>query len=394
MLARIRKIAGGDLAGRFGAWWDGRDYAPPAPVEGEAEAAAADPDREPKKTGKDAKPAKPAKAERAQAEDPPAEEVKASAKPAKVAEPTDEAPATEDVATAVSVETSAARIKALETLWGEGRLAPGSAAIDALVLDAALEHADRLGGMGFIGSDAALLTAFAGRSDRDAHVAEWRGGCASRLKELAPKAMVEECDVDRPRGFPEHLLEGMVSCEAFAFADHKSGLASRVHRALTETGRWVFLDTTRTTAKTPPEAFASAWAEPLLSTAEEIEHMLKHAGFGVVKRTPVTALVLEAAREGYVRLAQVLEAAAAGDAPGKEGALFLQELAWEAQSWRARMRALEGGALEVNLWVADKGAPPLVLTQPAGSVPEEVLDLAVEPDDAGAAETLFEAETA
>ena len=28
---------------------------------------------------------------------------------------------------------------------------------------------------------------------------------------------------------------------------------------------------------------------------------------------------------------------------GREGALFLQELAWEAQSWRARMRALEGG---------------------------------------------------
>src|SRR5690606_17417514 len=126
---------------------------------------------------------------------------------------------------------------------------------------------------------------------------------------------------------------------------------------------WVFLDTTRNSAKTPPEAFASAWAEPLLSTADDIEEMLRHAGFGAVKRTPVTALVLEAAREGYVRLAQVLEAAAAGGAPGQQGALYLQELAWEAQSWRARMRALEGGALEVNLWVADKGAPPLDLTQ-------------------------------
>ena len=70
---------------------------------------------------------------------------------------------------------------------------------------------------------------------------------------------------------------------------------------------------------------------------------------------------------------------------GREGALFLQELAWEAQSWRARARALEGGALEMNLWIADKTEQfaPLELSA-------DMLDVAIQPDDAGAADALFD----
>ena len=41
MLAQVKKLAGGDVAGRFGAWWNGRDYVPPA-AEGEAGEAAAE----------------------------------------------------------------------------------------------------------------------------------------------------------------------------------------------------------------------------------------------------------------------------------------------------------------------------------------------------------------
>jgi hypothetical protein len=340
------------------------------------------------KPAKEAKAGKKPKAEKAEGIS--AREATPTAPEQPIADDSAPPPAAGEAVAASTVETSSARIKALETLWGEGRLAPGSTAMDGMLLDAVLENADKLGGIGFIGSDAALLSAFAGRSDREAHVAEWRNGCDMRLRELAPKAVVEHCEIDRPRGFERSALEGVISCEAFAFADHKIGLVGRVYRSLGETGRWVFLDTTRNTTKTPPEAFASAWAEPLLSTADDIEEMLNLAGFGSVRRTPVTDQVLAAAREGYARLEQVLEDAAAGGLPGREGALFLQELAWEAQSWRARMRALEGGALEVNLWIADKGAAPLELTQPAGSMPDEVLDLAVQPDDAGAADTLFE----
>src|SRR5690606_32804185 len=145
----------------------------------------------------------------------------------------------------------------------------------------------------------------------------------------------------------------------------------------------------RATAKTPPEAFASACAEPQLASAHDSDELLKLAGFGSVRQIPTTETVLAAARLASAEPSQKLAPAAsarAGAGAGA-GALFLQELAWEAQSWRARMRALEGGALEINLWIADKQAL-MDETQEAAS--DEVLDAAVQPDDAGAAEALFE----
>ncbi len=375
--------AGGDLAGRFGAWWNGKDYVPPVPGE-EADKPDAKAEKADKKSKPEAKPEAPAKAEEKPKPKPEEKPAKVEAKP----EPVPEAPAEAARPAFRNAGNGAAiRVKALETMWGAGRLAPGSSEIEARLLDAALDHADKLGGVGFIGADAAMLNAFAARSDRAAHAAEWRSGAVDRLKQLAPKTVVELCEIDRPRGFGDGALEAVISFEAFAFADHKNGLVARVHRALSENGRWVFLDTTRTTAKTPPAAFASAWAEPQLSTADDIEEMLQLAGFSAVQKSDVSELVLNAARAGYQHLASVLEQAAQDGLDGREGALFLQELAWEAQSWRARVRALEGGALKVHLWVADKRAP-LELTQEA--VSDELLNVAVNPDDAGAADALFD----
>ena len=99
----------------------------------------------------------------------------------------------------------------------------------------------------------------------------------------------------------------------------------------------------------------------------------------------MTEQVLAAAKQGYANLAQVLESASQSGFSGREGALFLQELAWEAQSWRARSRAMEGGALEMNLWIADKTEQlaPLELSA-------DMLAIAIQPDDAGATDALFD----
>jgi hypothetical protein len=362
MLAQVKKIAGGDVAGRFGAWWNGRDYVPP--VEGDAapEApAAAKPVA--------AKPTAPAPAPEPVPELPPTPIAELPAAPA--------APSA-----AVALDGGEIRIRALETLWGEGRLSPGSFALDTRMIDAALELADRPGAVGFIGADASLLNAFAAQSDRKPIATEWRSACVSRLNELVANAAVSVGEVDRPRGFEDGSLPAVISVEAFAYSDHKSGLVGRVFRALDAGGLWVFLDTTRSTKKTPPQAFASAWAEPLLSTNDEIEELLQLAGFKTVRRISVADLVLSAAKQGYANLSQVVESAADTGLTGREGALFLQELAWEAQSWRARMRAIEGGALEMNLWVADR-------TEQQGPL-SIALDQMVRPDDAGAADALFE----
>jgi hypothetical protein len=374
MLAQVKKLAGGDIAGRFGAWWNGREYVPAeAGAEGEAPAA-------PDAAKGDAKAvAKPVAETHEEVAVPEAEpEPKAAAKIAAVPKSTEAKP----VSSRAAADGGAVRLSALETLWGEGRFAPGSFSIDTRMLDAALELADRPGDIGFIGADGALLQTFAAQSDRKPVAAEWRAACVKRLGEFVPNALVTLAEVDRPRSFPEGALPAVVSVEAFAYSDHKAGLVGRVFRALDTEGRWVFLDTTRRTKKTPPQAFASAWAEPQLATNDEIEELLGLAGFKTVRRVSVAPQMISAAKQGYANLAQVLESAVSSGLSGREGALFLQELAWEAQSWRARVRALEGGALEVNMWVADK-------TEQQGPL-EAALDLVIKPDDAGALDALFD----
>lgn len=364
MLAQVKKLIGDDLAGRFGAWWDGRDYTPAPAAEGEAV---------------EAPPAKPvAPAPVAVAAAPPVRDEPPANDPA--GELFDE-PETAVFDRRLSSSGAAARLSALETLWGEGRFNPGSRELDLALLDAALGAAPSGGELGFIGVDAALLRAASLRSELPVRAVEWRVACVDRLRELAPQAQIAASDIDRPRGFDDGALQALISIEAFAFADHKAGLVGRAARALSTNGRWVFLDTTRQTKKTPAAAFASAWAEPQLSTADEIEELLALAGFKSVRRLPATEPVLAAARKGFAALGSVLEAASAGATDGRLSAQFLQELAWEAQSWRARCRALEGGALTVDIWIADKLAAPAhplteAFTQAIdGAPPPETLSL-------------------
>lgn len=378
MLAQVKKLAGGDLAGRFSAWWDGRDYVPPSP-EPEAEAppaaapapAAGTPEATPAPTAPLTGPAAEAEAGVA---------APASATAAGAAAGSGLAV----IAGGEAVEShngAEARLRALNTLWGDGRLAPGASDLDRRLIDASLELADRPGDIGFIGCDSALLAAFATVSERQMRVSEWRGEAVARMLAEQPKVSLSQSEVDRPRGFSEGQLVSVISIEALAFSDHKAGLVSRVFRALDASGRWVFLDTTRTTKKTPPAAFASAWAEPQLASDEEIEELLRLGGFRTVRKVSANDLVLGAARRGYASLAQVLEEGARSGLAGREGALFLQELAWEAQSWRARTRAIEGGALDINIWVADKTEQTAPLSI--------MLDHVAPADDAGLSRVLF-----
>ena len=124
MLAQVKKMAGGDVAGRLGAWWSGRDYVPP--LEGEAAAS-------------EDKPAARADAPKAEAAKAPVTPEPAQAEPPVSIAPIPATPAP----AAPPVDGGEVRIRALETLWGEGRLSPGSFALDTHMIDAALELADR-----------------------------------------------------------------------------------------------------------------------------------------------------------------------------------------------------------------------------------------------------------
>ncbi len=246
------------------------------------------------------------------------------------------------------------RMRALQLAWGEQRFAPGSDLLDNKLLDMVFETANQAGALGFIGADPSLMSSCRDRTDRSLFAAEWRPGCLDVSKKSVSGVVISGADIDRPLCFPDRKIEGMLSVDAFAFADHKPGLAGRVFKALTGTGRWVAMDMVRNTPKTPAPAFASAWAEPQLVTAEEVDAVLKATGFVAVRREDVTSMLVKAARHGITGLGAALERAMKEGLDGPDGAVVLQEVAWEIQTWQARLRAMEGGALSAFMWIADK----------------------------------------
>lgn len=210
------------------------------------------------------------------------------------------------------------------------------------------------GRVGMIGGDGKLFGEIRKRFGSAPVVSEWRSGCRDRMSAICGAKDMAFAPVDRSNAFEAGSLGALISQDCFAFSEHKAGLVTRANRALAEGGRWVFTETVKRTKKTPAEAFASAWSEPLLGAEGEIEELMGFAGLKISIREDVTHEVLEAARESLKRLPVLLEEAAAIGQDGRDGALYLRELSWELQSWRARMRALEGGALGVIKWMVEK----------------------------------------
>ena len=360
MLPQVSKVMSPEgrkeFAARFGAWWEGVDYV--APEDGEGEATSP---------------------------------VSGDASEAPAAPPPKAAPAKAPAPKVPPAGEAAHRVAALEALWGEGRFEAGEPALDNEILDALFDGLAEGGSIGFIGADPALIRTCRARADRGLVVSEWRKGCAERVSGLIDGATLSVGEIDRPGGFEEGGLAGLVSVNAFAYGDHKVGLVSRAHHALSDSGRWIILDMTRHTAKSPTEAFASAWAEPQLTEPGEIEESLELAKFTVLRKVDVTDKLIAAARCRLAALSGQLDAAVSAGSDGRAGALFLQEMVWDLKSWRARVRALEGGALKASIWVVVKGeavvaptaaAPTAAAPEPAEDVGDDWGDLSDQVSDA------------
>ncbi len=367
MLSQVKKLTDPDgrkeFAGRFGAWWNGHEYVP-APEESEGgdagatASAASEPDAS-------------ANGDQAETSGEPAQRLEIPGIP--VAEADADGP----------------RIAALERMWGVGRFGPGAS--DHQVLEA-LEHAMlEEGDVGMMGADPAFIRAFTKRSDRNLIASEWRSAALERVRRAVPDVTVVSDDVDRAKAFPEESLAALASVNTIAFADHKAGLVSSAYHALKDGGRWVIVDTVRTTPRAPQHAFASSWGEPLLSEESEVDALLEKAGFGEVRKANLTAQMIETARAHMTELGAALEQTVSAGMEGGQGVLFLCELVWELKSWRARLKAFERGALQVVMWTSIKGGVPGVIEDeavaPAEATEEtagEAPDLAetVEPDAA------------
>jgi hypothetical protein len=365
MLANVKKLMAPDgrneLTAKFGAWWDGRDFVPEPPAEEGAEAASAEPSV--------------------------VVPVKAPAPRDDVLDDAlfDEAPK----AARPVVDGQTPRLRAIESIWGEGAFGPVPHTLYSAMVEAA-HDAGTPGRVGMIGGDGNLFGVIRKTFGSAPVVSEWRSGCLDRMRAISGSSDMTFAPVDRSNAFEPGSLGALISQDCFAYSDHKAGLVTRANRALADGGRWVFTETVKRTKKTPGEAFASAWSEPLLAAEGEIEELMGFAGLKISIREDVTHEVLEAAREAFKRLPVLLEEAAAIGLDGRDGALYLRELSWELQSWRARMRALEGGALGVIKWMVEKSGNANVAKPKTAAKAEPEAVQSAEPMNQSAVDNLFE----
>jgi hypothetical protein len=241
------------------------------------------------------------------------------------------------------------RVQALEKIWGRGRYMPGTLEIDAeLIALLGLAEDARIGALGV--SPQTLRAAPKAMIE----VYEWRRELAGRTAaKLTGIASVYHTDLDRPRWTGEQF-DGLISSEALSFADHKPGTSAAAFRALPPGGRWVMVEYCGEVAP-PPAAFASAFSEPQIVSRDQIVDILEEIGFIIEAEEDVSAPLVEAAGEGFHRLAELMTKLAQADAEeAADRAIMLRELAWEAETWKARRSALRSGRLSAMRFIARK----------------------------------------
>ena len=301
MVAALKKMIPEDLGGKFSAWWDGKDYLPPeARAEEDRERAAVD------------------ESDRSDLEQAPVD----------------------------------SRMLALETLWGEGRFSPGNAELYNRLTEgmSALE-----GGMdvkmGTLCVDPALIKHFMGVSGSCPVIADWRDPCIASFREHFSDFDVLKGYIDRPP-FEPGDLQLLVTQDAFVYSDHKSGLAVRALRSLAPGGQWVVIDLVRGQAKgNLAPAFASAWCEAQLCHGDDIVEMCEAAGFELSSsEDDFTGDLVQASRSAFERFGAQFDEAFGERLNRANKTKFLQEIAWEAESWKWRQRALAGELIHAKIW--------------------------------------------
>ena len=313
MVAALKKLTGDDFAGRLAAWWDGREYV-------------------------------------AGAEQPEPEKNKAAApKPVPKKDRTD--PVAAKTSSSPSMSAAASRVAALEALWGQGRFSPSGPELYSRLTDnlPGLEGAESR--FGVLNTDPSMVTHLVSALGICPVIAEWRGPCQERYREVFPDFDIVGGDLDRPQ-FEPGTLKFLFSQDAFAFSDHKSGLAVRAYRSLEPGAQWVVMDTVRDNPDCKLDAaFASSWSEPQLVDSCEITEICEAAGFELVRdEDDLTGDILQAYRAASEKFSTELEARLIESLRNANRTAFMHELAWETESWKWRQRALAGELIHVKMW--------------------------------------------
>ncbi|MBS0383811.1 MAG: hypothetical protein JSS00_00515 [Proteobacteria bacterium] len=246
------------------------------------------------------------------------------------------------------------RLTALAALWGEGRVRPGDAASEKL-------EPGRLG----IAADGVLavlgpgleapLAAIAGAHQGKIEAFEWRDETFEALKHGLTKAKLDEriglARIDlETHVFPLAFYDGLISVDDFAYCGHAPHLALQIVKTLKPGAAAAVECYVGLKSAEYSTAFASAFAEPQIRAHGDLLQIFSDAGLALESDDDLTEAFLENARKGFKHLGEILTAAA------KLEVAVVQELAWEAEAWRMRMKLLAQRRLERRRFILRRPA--------------------------------------
>lgn len=247
-----------------------------------------------------------------------------------------------------------ARLTALGALWGDGRVRPGDAVSEALEpsrVGIAPEGVLAVLGVGL----EAPLAAIAGAHPGKIEAFEWREETFDALKHGVAKAKLDEriglARIDlEAHVFPLAFYDGLISIDDFAYCGHPPHLALQVVKTLKPGAAAVIECYVGLKCAEYPTAFASAFAEPQIRAHGDLLQIFSDAGLALQSDEDLTEGFLELARAGFKRLGERLTNAA------KLDVATVQELAWEAEAWRMRMKLMAQRRLERRRFVVRRPA--------------------------------------
>lgn len=256
--------------------------------------------------------------------------------------------ASDDDLFAAPATPDAERLAALQRIWGRGRLMPGEAGGESLlVARLGLPATARLGvfGPGLGAPISGLAEAHLG----PIQVYEWRDEAKAALQaavsahKAAKRITLAHIDLE-VFAAPSEKLDGLVSFDEFTYVDNAARLAQTFAKSVAVKGVAAVECYCALPGGEIATAFASAFAEPHLRASGDIGELLQEAGFRVDGADDVTEEHLALSREGFRRLGEALKEV------GELSPHQARELAWEAQAWRDRVRLLGAKRIERRLF--------------------------------------------
>ncbi len=268
-----------------------------------------------------------------------------------------------DMAAAAEPEPASPRAEAMARLWGEGRCAPAEQGLEADWLAALAAKSDEP--LAILSPDGiAQLIALGGHRKGRLEVYEWRENHFATLAESAARLTGGNCHV-HPMGVDGTGLKarigGLVSLEELAYTPDPAAFIKAVHKSLKKGAGAVF-ETYCTEAMEADwsGAFSVADPEPKVRNVLALRTALTQAGFTILSEEDRSRTLANAARAAFAKFSADMQ-----ENPVDLTPAALQELAWESECWRVRLKLLGSGALKRHRFVTVK---PKIAPPPLGSI--------------------------